>query len=41
MFVIGCQIPYDHGVARLFKAGGNIEQTYGGQTQTKCVKNAG
>ena len=40
MYVIGGQIPYDHGVPRLFKAGGNIEQAYGRQTKTKCVKYA-
>jgi hypothetical protein len=39
--VIGSQIPDDHCVASLFKAGGNVEQTDGGQTQAKCVKDAG
>jgi hypothetical protein len=40
-FVIGCQIPNDHGVARLFKAGGNVEQADWGQAQPKSIKDAG
>ena len=41
LFIIGSQVPNDHGMARLFKAGCNVEQTDGGQTQAKCVKDAG
>jgi len=39
--VIGCQIPYDHAMSRLFKTGGNVEQADGGQAKAKCVKYAG